>query len=71
MRHKVACFKKSDITFNGKEIDNSAFGLVMSGYINASNEKVAVKVFRKDSSATSVLAEDFVYAEMSGHRSFP
>ena len=34
----------------------------MSGYINASNQMVvAVKVFRKDSSATSVLAEDFVY----------
>lgn len=41
-----------------------------SGYINASNQKVAVKLFRKDSSATNVLAEPFVYAEMSGHRSF-
>ena len=63
-------FEKTDVTFNGKEIVRGAFGLVKSGYINASNQKVAVKLFRKDSSATSVLAEPFVYAEESGHRSF-
>ena len=71
LKRKVPCFKKIDVTFNGKEIGNGAFGLVMSRYIDASNQKVAVKEFRKDSSATSVLAEDFVYAEMPGHRSFP
>ena len=36
LKRKVPCFKKTDITFNGKEIGNGAFGLVMSGYMNAS-----------------------------------
>ena len=71
LKHKVPCFKKIDITFNGKEIGDGTFGFVTSGYIDASNQKFAVKIFRKDSSATSVSAEDFVYAEMPGHRSFP
>ena len=36
LKRKVPCFKKTDIIFNGKEIGNGAFGLVMSGYMNAS-----------------------------------
>ena len=44
---------------------------MISGYTDASNQKVAVKVFRKDSSAIRVIAGDFVYAEIPGHRSFP
>ena len=45
LKRKVPCFKKTDIIFNGKEIGNGAFGLVMSGYISGSDQKVAVKVF--------------------------
>ena len=36
LKRKVPYFKKTDIIFNGKEIGNGAFGLVMSGYMNAS-----------------------------------
>ena len=45
LKRKVSCFKKTNISFNGKEIVSSIFALVKSGFIITSNEKVAAKVF--------------------------